>query len=63
MVAVEAIGFPIITGLAIFDLQVAWLLSTKFPVNWPRGSGDTVQIRFLRRSSVAAIIDFRSEQF
>ena len=23
--------------LAIFDLQVTLMLSTKFPVNWPRG--------------------------
>ena len=32
--------FPISTILAIFYLQVALILSTEFPVNWPFGSGD-----------------------
>ena len=29
-------GFPIVTILAIFDLQVTLMLPTKFQVNWPR---------------------------
>ena len=34
------LGFPIGTLLAIFDLQVTPMLPTKFPVNWPFGSGE-----------------------
>ena len=32
--------------LAIFDLQVTQMLPTKFPVNWPFGSGDKRKIDF-----------------
>ena len=34
------LGFPIGTILAIFDLQVTLTAPTKFPVNWPFGSGE-----------------------
>ena len=34
--------------LANFDLQVNPILSTKFRVNWPRGSGEEVKNRFSR---------------
>ena len=34
------LGFPIGKILAIFDLQVTRMLSTKFQVNWPFGSGE-----------------------
>ena len=33
---------------AIFDQQVSPILPTKFPVNWPFGSGEEVQNRFSR---------------
>ena len=33
---------------AIFDLQVTLMLSTKFSVNWPFGSGEEAQNRFQR---------------
>ena len=36
------------TILAIFDLQVAPILPTKFGVNWPFSSGEEVQNRFSR---------------
>ena len=32
--------------LAIFDLQVTQMLPTKFPVNWPFGSGEEAKIDF-----------------
>ena len=38
--------YPIVTILAIFDLQVTLMLPTKFPVNWSFGSGEKVQNRF-----------------
>ena len=31
------LGFPILTILAIFDLQVTQMLPIKYRVNWPRG--------------------------
>ena len=34
------LGFPIGTILAIFDLQVAPMLPSKFSVNWSFGSGE-----------------------
>ena len=34
------------TILAIFDLQVTSILSMKFRVNWPFGSGEKVQNKF-----------------
>ena len=40
--------FPIGTILALFDLQVTLMLSTKFRVNWPFGSGEEGQNRFPR---------------
>ena len=40
--------FHIGTILAIFDLQVASMISTKFQVNWPVGSGEEVKNRFSR---------------
>ena len=39
------LGFPIGTVLAIFDLQVTMILSSKFRVRWPFGSEDKVQNR------------------
>ena len=33
------LGFPIITILAIFVLQVTPMLPNKYLVNWPRGVG------------------------
>ena len=47
------------TILAIFYLQVALILPTKFPVSWPFSSGDKGQNRFSRWP----ILDFQSEQF
>ena len=40
--------FPIDTILAIFDLQVTPMLSSKFLVNWPFGSGEEAKNRFSR---------------
>ena len=40
------LGYPIGTILAIFGLQVALILPTKFSVIWPFGSGDAGQNRF-----------------
>ena len=37
------IGFPIRLSLAIFDLQIASLLSTKLRVKWPFGLGEEAQ--------------------
>ena len=34
------LGFPMGKVLAIFDLQIIPMLSTKFQVNWPFGSGE-----------------------
>ena len=34
------LGFPILTILAIFDLQVTPMLPTEFRVNWSFGSGE-----------------------
>ena len=42
------LGFPIRTILAIFDLQVAQMLHTKFQVSWPFGSREEVKNRFSR---------------
>ena len=40
------IGFLIRTNLAIFDLQMTLMLSTKFRDNWPVGSGEKRNIHF-----------------
>ena len=40
--------FPIVTIFAIIDLQVILMLSTKFRINWPFGSGEEAQNRFPR---------------
>ena len=40
------LGYLIGTVLSIFDQQVNLMLSTKFPVNWPFGSSEKVQIDF-----------------
>ena len=42
------LGFPIATILAIFYLQVASMIPTKFQVNWPFGSGEEAKNRFSR---------------
>ena len=42
MAAIVAILDQTGTILAIFDLQVAQILTTKFQVNWPRGVGGVV---------------------
>ena len=42
------LGFPIWMILAIFDLQVTLMLSSKFWVNWPFGSGEEAKNRFSR---------------
>ena len=42
------LGFPIGTILAIFDLQVALMLPSRFGVNWPFGSGEEAKNRFSR---------------
>ena len=42
------LGFSISRILAIFDLQVTLILSTKFGVNWPFSSGNEVKNRFSR---------------
>ena len=39
------LGFPIGTILAIFDLQVTYMLPTKFRVKWPSGSGEEANKR------------------
>ena len=38
--------FQIRIILAVFDLQFAKILPTKFEVNWPFGSGEEAQNRF-----------------
>ena len=40
------LGFQIGKILAIFDLQVAPILTTKFQVNWPFSTGEEGQNRF-----------------
>ena len=40
------LGFPIVTTLVIFDLQVIPMLPTKFQVSWPFGSGEEAKIDF-----------------
>ena len=40
------LGFPIGTILAIFDLQVTLIVSSKFGVYWPLGSGEEAKNRF-----------------
>ena len=42
------LGFPILTILAIFDLQVTWMLPTKIRVNWPFSLGKEAKNRFSR---------------
>ena len=42
------LGFPIETILAIFDLQIAPTLPTRFQVSWPFGSRQEVQNRYSR---------------
>ena len=42
------LGFPIRKILAIFDLHVTLMLSTKFQINWPFGSGEEAKNRFSR---------------
>ena len=42
------LGFQIIMILAIFYLQAAPILPTKFLVNWPLGSGEEAQHGFSR---------------
>ena len=42
------LGFPIGRILATFDLQVTLILSSKFGVNWPFGSGEDAKNRFSR---------------
>ena len=43
------LGFPIGTILAIFYLQVTLMLSSKFGVNWPFGSGKEAKNRKKRK--------------
>ena len=52
---------PIGTILAIFYLQVAPMLPTKFQVNWPFGSGEEVKNRFSRFPirTILAIFDLQ----
>ena len=42
------LGFLIGTILAIFDIQVTPMHSTKFQVNWPFGSEEEAKNRFSR---------------
>ena len=56
------LGYPIGTILAIFDLQVTTMLPSKFGVKWPFGSGEA-KISFSKMMAMAAILDFRLEQF
>ena len=42
------LGFPMGMILAIFDLQVTLMLSSKFGVNWPFCSGEEAKNRFSR---------------
>ena len=46
--------------LVIFDLHIAPILSTKFQVSWPLGSGEQAQNRLL---NLMAILDFWYERF
>ena len=51
------------TILATFDvIHVTPMLPSKFGVNWPFGSGRKQKIDF-QDGSMAAILDFRWEQF
>ena len=57
------LGFPIRSVLTAFDLQIISILPMKFCVNWPFGSGDKIQNRFLtwriwRPSRISDRIDF-----
>ena len=47
--------------LAIFELPVTMMLSTKFPVNWPFGSGEEAKNRFsrFRIGTISAIFDLQ----
>ena len=51
--------FPIGTT-SYFYLQVTSVALTKFPVNWPFGSGEEAKNIF---KILVAILDFRSKQF
>ena len=53
-------GFTIGMILAIFDLQVTQVLSTKLRLNWPIGSVEEAKNRLV---AMAAILDFWSERF
>ena len=60
------LGFRNGTILAIFDLQVTPMLPTKFQVNWPFNSGEEAKKKkkkILKMAAMAAILDFRLEQF
>ena len=57
------LGFPIVTILAIFDLEVTTMLPTKFRVNWPFRSGEEAKNRFFKMATMAAILDLRSAGF
>ena len=48
MATMVAILDPIGTILAIFDLQVTLMHSTKFRVSWPLGTKEEAQNRFPR---------------
>ena len=57
------LGFPIETILAIFDLHVTPMLPIKFRVNWPFSIGKSSVKYIFKMAAMAAILDFRLEQF
>ena len=67
MAAMAAIlDFFIVANLAVFDIQVAPILLTKFRVNWPLGSGEkAVKLILFSRWRLWGMVylDLRSELF
>ena len=55
------LDFPMGTILITFDLQVTLMCPIKFQVNWPFHSGQIQKLIF-KMATVAAILDFQSEQ-
>ena len=49
--------------LATFDLHITLMRPTKFGVNRPLSSGEEEKNRFFKMATMAAILDFRLEQF
>ena len=57
------LGFLIEMIFSFFYLQVTSMLPTKFQVYWPYSLGEEATNRFFKKAAMAAISNFRSEQF